>query len=296
MTDDDVGPIVRVASQELAKGSEGETQEEKMDRIRKAVQGAMGEPMPEEAQCTDCRKYDGTHPRVKEILGERVARAGGNHAVVLGVECSCKQTREFEIERRWMQSGLQRDGEAINTINTFSNFDNRGYPVLQEAYEKALRLTENPDHFVLTLVGPVGVGKSHLLEAACRQALDLGKSARYELSSSIMDNLRSVYSNSDNTYSMADWMQWYSTKWLLAIDDLGTENGTDFVQERLTMILEYRIKNNLRTILSSNEVKGEVENRFGSRVASRLFSSNQHLSDSEVLIINNVPDYRAKKD
>jgi DNA replication protein DnaC len=134
------------------------------------------------------------------------------------------------------------------------------------------------------------------LEAACRQALDLGKSARYELSSSIMDNLRSVYSNSDNTYSMADWMQWYSTKWLLAIDDLGTENGTDFVQERVTMILEYRIKNNLRTILSSNEVKGEVENRFGSRVASRLFSSNQHLSDSEVLIINNVPDYRAKKD
>ena len=154
-------------------------------------------------------------------------------------------------------------------------------------------MTESNDIPVLTLVGPVGVGKSHLLASACRQALDLGRSARYETSSSIMDTLRSVFSNDGD--SLEGYMKWYESKWMLAIDDLGMERGTDFVQERLTMLIEYRIQHRMRTMVSTNLIKSEVEDRYGSRLASRLFSTNDDLIDSEFLIINNVPDYRAKK-
>ncbi len=90
-------------------------------------------------------------------------------------------------------------------------------------------------------------------------------------------------------------MKWYESKWMLAIDDLGMERGTDFVQERLTMLIEYRIQHRMRTMVSTNLIKSEVEDRYGSRLASRLFSTNDDLIDSEFLIINNVPDYRAKK-
>ena len=111
------------------------------------------------------------------------------------------------------------------------------------------------------------------------------------MSSRVMDNLRSVYSsNSDET--MAWWMNWYSRQWLLAIDDLGLENGTDFVQERLTMILEDRIQKRMRTIISTNLTKPEVEDRYGARLASRLFSHNDLVEDAEVFYIHGVSDYR----
>ena len=90
-------------------------------------------------------------------------------------------------------------------------------------------------------------------------------------------------------------MRWFSRQWLWAIDDLGLENGTDFVQERLTMILEDRIQNRMRTIISTNLTKDEVEDRYGARLASRMFSYNDSVQDSEVFFIHGVSDYRDTK-
>ena len=275
---------------------EGETPAEREARIRELVQAVCVVPMPDEdeGQCPDCRKFDITHPKVKECLQLKLDHAGGNRSVLinkfiqLGAGCRCPQTRESEDQRRRMQSGLPNHPDRTRS---FTNFLTRGSDVLQEARQKALSLTESPSVPVLVLCGRAGIGKSHLLEAACWEALNIGHSARYEMSSRIMDNLRSVYSsNSDET--MAWWMNWYSRQWLLAIDDLGLENGTDFVQERLTLIVEDRIQKRMRTIISTNLTKPEVEDRYGARLASRLFSHNDLVEDAEVFYIHGVSDYR----
>ena len=284
-----VGEAIKVKSASNLSENTGETREEYEARIGPMLKAAWVAPLPEEAQCSSCNKYDGTHPEVKEVMAQKIARANGRTSVVLGGYCLCAQTREAEIDRRWQQSGLIKH---LDKTRTFANFLTRDSLILQEALQKAVSLTQSPPCPILVLVGGVGVGKSHLLEATCREALSLGRSARYELSSSIMDNLRSVYSDRSDT-SMSWWMKWYSTKWLLAIDDLGLESGTDFVQERLTMIIEDRIHSGLRTLVSTNLLKEEVQNRYGARLASRLFSYNTDLQDSEVMMIHGVKDYRA---
>ena len=270
---------------------EGETPAEREARIRELVQAVCVAPMPEEGQCPDCHKFDITHPKVREILQLKMDQANGRTSAIIGSDCRCPQTRESEDQRRWTQSGLPNHSDRSRS---FTNFLVRDSPILQEARQKALSLTENPSIPVLVLCGRAGVGKRHLLEAACREALLAGHSARYEMSSRIMDNLRSVYSStSDETMNW--WMRWYSRQWLLAIDDLGLENGTDFVQERLTMILEDRIQNRMRTIISTNLTKDEVEDRYGARLASRMFSYNDSVQDSEVFFIHGVSDYRDTK-
>ena len=289
----DIGPLrnaIMMKDINNPSAGEGETPAEREARIREAVQKACVVPMPDkdEGQCPDCRKFDITHPKVKECFQLKLDHAGGNRSVLLGADCRCPQTRESEDQRRRMQSGLPNHPDRTRS---FTNFLTRGSDVLQEARQKALSLTENPSIPVLVLCGRAGIGKSHLLEAACWEALNAGHSARYEMSSRIMDNLRSVYSsNSDET--MAWWMNWYGRQWLLAIDDLGLENGTDFVQERLTLIVEDRIQKRMRTIISTNLTKPEVEDRYGARLASRLFSHNDLVDDAEVFYIHGVSDYR----
>ena len=276
----DIGPAIASIG-----SAENETSREEQLEIWKSKTITMP---AEDGECHDCGKYMPDHPQVMASYKVWIEKPGNTHALFLPLLCNCPFTTAYAKERRERDSGLHSD-----STRSFSNFDARGYQVLQEAYDKALRLTESNDIPVLTLVGPVGVGKSHLLASACRQALDLGRSARYETSSSIMDTLRSVFSNDGD--SLEGYMKWYESKWMLAIDDLGMERGTDFVQERLTMLIEYRIQHRMRTMVSTNLIKSEVEDRYGSRLASRLFSTNDDLIDSEFLIINNVPDYRAKK-
>ena len=276
----DIGPAIASIG-----SAENETSQEEQLEIWKSKTITMP---AEDGECHDCGKYIPDHPQVMASYKVWVEKPGNTYALFLPLLCNCPFTTAYAKERRERDSGLHPD-----STRSFSNFDTRGYQVLQEAYDKALRLTESNDIPVLTLVGPVGVGKSHLLASACRQALDLGMSARYETSSSIMDTLRSVFSNDGD--SLEAYMKWYESKWMLAIDDLGMERGTDFVQERLTMLIEYRIQHRMRTMVSTNLIKSEVEDRYGSRLASRLFSTNDDLIDSEFLIINNVPDYRAKK-
>jgi len=276
----DIGPVIA----SIGAIEKGTSQEEQLE-----IWKSKTITMPaEDGECHDCGKYMPDHPQVMASYKVWIEKPGNTHALFLPLLCNCPFTTAYAKERRERDSGLHPD-----STRSFSNFDARGYQVLQEAYDKALRLTESNDIPVLTLVGPVGVGKSHLLASACRQALDLGRSARYETSSSIMDTLRSVFSNDGD--SLEGYMKWYESKWMLAIDDLGMERGTDFVQERLTMLIEYRIQHRMRTMVSTNLIKSEVEDRYGSRLASRLFSTNDDLIDSEFLIINNVPDYRAKK-
>ena len=284
-----VGQAIKVKSASNLSEDTGETREEYEARIGPMLKEAWVAPLPEEAQCSACHRFDGTHPEVREVMAQKIERGKGNASVVLGGYCNCDQTREAEIDRRWQQSGLT---QHLDKTRTFANFLIGGQPILQKVHDKALRLTQNPSSPILLLVGGVGVGKSHILEGACREALNLGRSARYELSSSIMDNLRSSYS-ANTSETMTYWMQWYRSKWLLAIDDLGLESGTDFVQERLTMILEERIHNRLRTIVSTNLTKDDVEYRYGARLASRLFSFNPENDDSEVVVISGVPDYRS---
>ena len=149
----DIGPLgnaIMMKDINNPSAGEGETPAERDARIREAVQKACVVPMPDKAegQCPDCRKFDITHPKVKECFQLKLDHAGGNRSVLLGADCRCPQTRESEDQRRRMQSGLPNHPDRTRS---FTNFLTRGSDVLQEACQKALSLTERPSVPVLVL-------------------------------------------------------------------------------------------------------------------------------------------------
>jgi DNA replication protein DnaC len=75
---------------------------------------------------------------------------------------------------------------------------------------------------------------------------------------------------------------------ILVLDDLGAEKTTDYSLTSLYMVIDGRINNMKRTIVTTNLSLEELEEKMDARVASRL-------SGMKVIKIN-MPDYRKKRE
>ena len=60
---------------------------------------------------------------------------------------------------------------------------------------------------------------------------------------------------------------------LLILDDIGVERGTPWTQERLYDLLNTRYNECKCTIFTSNLSPSEIEDKLGTRIASRIRSS-----------------------
>lgn len=74
----------------------------------------------------------------------------------------------------------------------------------------------------------------------------------------------------------ADWDKIKSIKksTLLILDDLGANNSKDSIDNALFDLIDYRNKNNLATIYTSNLGKTELREKFNERVVSRILDSS----------------------
>lgn len=146
---------------------------------------------------------------------------------------------------------------------TFESF-RRSSP-LEEAYQAALAVAEEQDGAGwLTLMGDVDRGKTHLAVAICRHWLERGKPARYAYVPLLLDELRRGFRGGGEDYE-ARWDMFLKIP-LLILDDLGTENPTRWVQERLDTIVDYRLMHGLSLVVTANVTLEEL----GVRIASRL--------------------------
>jgi DNA replication protein DnaC len=62
----------------------------------------------------------------------------------------------------------------------------------------------------------------------------------------------------------------YAHARLLMLDDLGAAKSSEWTEEINFRLINHRYENQLPTILTSNVLPGELMNRVGDRVASRL--------------------------
>lgn len=96
----------------------------------------------------------------------------------------------------------------------------------------------------LVLLGPVGVGKTRLAIAACRDANDRGIDVRYYLTAEALDLLRPGGPDGAlDALAHAD---------RLILDDLGSERPTDWTAERLGILLDRRWRDERPTIVTTN--------------------------------------------
>jgi len=117
----------------------------------------------------------------------------------------------------------------------------------------------------LVLQGPNGCGKTHLAAANANACLDADRPATFVGVPDLHDHLRSTY-GPDSTVTYDELFETIRTAPLLILDDLGSQSGTAWAQEKLYQLFNYRYNFHLPTVVTTNLTFELLEPRLGSRL------------------------------
>lgn len=193
--------------------------------------------------------------------------------------CNCRL--EKRVARLLEQAGIPPRYRHC----TLEAFDPRPYAAsesLDWALRKARRFVENypADRTGLLLIGPCGVGKTHLAVGILRLLIEQrGAAGRFADYRELLKSIQATYDPS-NPQSEAGLLQPYLECEILVLDDLGVGRATEWAMETLHYLLNARYSRELTTILTTNLDDGdptqkELTGAIGERLRSRLFEMCQ---------------------
>ncbi|HDN80639.1 MAG TPA: AAA family ATPase, partial [Chloroflexi bacterium] len=132
----------------------------------------------------------------------------------------------------------------------------------------------------LVLYGDNGTGKTHLAAAIANHLLGRGQAVLFVVVPEFLDWLRDAFNLEGSRYR--ERFDAVKKTPMLILDDLGAQADTPWVEEKLFLLVDYRWRMELPTVVTTNH---RLED-FPPRLASRL---------SEGVVIGCfVSDYRKK--
>lgn len=126
------------------------------------------------------------------------------------------------------------------------------------------------------LVGPCGVGKTHLAVAVLKEIIRTGKQGRllFRNFQELIQDIQASF-DSDEVPSKSELLRPLLEADLLVLDELGSQKPTTFVQDILYYVINTRYNDERSTVFTTNypdEGKDEtLTDRIGARLRSRLF-------------------------
>jgi len=182
---------------------------------------------------------------------------------------AARALQQREANAREIHDALRRAGVPPRCLAfTVDGFPNPTQPAVAGVRDYLARWDGRRG---LILTGGYGVGKAGLLAAALRQLVTRHTALRhaslhFALAADVFDLLREGYDAGD----AAERLGRVRGAGLLALDDLGAEKPTAWVQERLLVIVNHRYERLLPTWITTNHgLKGLAE-RIGERTVWRL--------------------------
>jgi DNA replication protein DnaC len=188
--------------------------------------------------------------------------------------------------------------------DTFENFQMRGSKELGKVmlylkkYADSYPAVEPPG---VLIVGEPGTGKTHLAVATAKRLIEHGFSVLFVDFSHMLSRIRASYDPA--TGADRDVFREAMECEILLLDDLGSQRGTDWVEDTVTSIITYRANDRKPTIVTTNlpdpDMGDKVIERgpdavtartltekIGMRARSRLFEM------CKILRMPKVGDYR----
>ncbi len=201
------------------------------------------------------------------------------------VPCACRQV---ERDRTRMMNLLRLSQLGALEDSTFDSFLPDGIGLtpskqrnLKMAFERAKEYAKDPQGW-LVLKGGYGCGKTHLAAAIANYRLSQSHAVLFVSTPDLLDHLRAAYSpNAVTSYDQR--FEQVRDAPMLILDDLGTQSNTEWAQEKLYQIFNYRYNARLPTIITTNEELESIEIRIRSRIVDPSLAQ---------IIAISAPDFR----
>jgi DNA replication protein DnaC len=182
--------------------------------------------------------------------------------------CTCRQGQIHQQTRERLFKLSHLDELSHLTFDNFKPRGHMGLPPqqansLELAYNQAQQFSQSLSGWLL-LQGNFGCGKTHLAAAIANFAVDLGVPTLFITVPDLLDSLRFAYQSPEATFE--ERFEEIRQADLLILDDFGTQNATQWAQEKLFQIINYRYINRLPLVVTTNLSIQDIEDRIRSRL------------------------------
>ncbi len=199
------------------------------------------------------------------------------------VACSC---RAAEIaQARWERALRASDISARLLALDFDGYDARYNAAARDAALAWTRDAARASLPWLFLYGGPGSGKTHLLAAAFNALMAEGRYPLYTVVPTLLDHVRDGLDDEHPSEYGARFKAVREAP-ILILDDLGAEKRTDWTDELLFKLLDYRYREELPTAVASNLLPSDLEPRIASRLQDRMLGA---------VVFMSGPDYRLER-
>ena len=218
-----------------------------------------------------------------DVLDERVNcnNCGDSGYLSDGSPCRCLMAYYTREQNKRLSKLLDLGNQSFDTFSLdWYDSETRGeYGVSPlKNMEIVLEICSNYAHTFgprsgnLLFTGAPGLGKTFLSACIAREVSENGFSVVYDTAAHIFQQFESGKFGRENPYEEDPdrEINRYLNCDLLIMDDLGTEMTTSFVQSAFYRIINDRLINRRKTILSTNLKPQELSARYGAAVGSRI--------------------------
>jgi DNA replication protein DnaC len=185
----------------------------------------------------------------------------------------------------YLESGTESGVAGLDSLDlpllrgmTFKTFDSRllasdsdELKEVQNAYRQAMKFAEEPKDW-LVIAGATGHGKTRLAAAIGNYCREAGRPAMFVVVPDLLDRLRAAY-NPANPRAFDEMFDQVRNVPLLILDDLGSQSGTAWADEKLFQLLNHRYNACLPTVITTNLTVRDLDARLASRLTDPQVST-----------------------
>jgi DNA replication protein DnaC len=182
----------------------------------------------------------------------------------------CPKLKMLEEQLRYSRNIKSSGLPKLYLNKTFENFDVGKNEKAIKRIKEYLQNKEWRKGKGLYITGTVGCGKTHIASAIVHELAKENVYTLFVFVPDFLDEVRSTYDEEQEEEDREDPLELARNSSVLVLDDLGTEKVTEWAKEKLLQLINYRINNNLATIITTNLTMKELYERLGVRIYSRI--------------------------